>query len=524
MDDATNSAPWQEEATTGAPAEPPLRTFLDGQSREALIDILVELAGMVPEVGRALAARQALAGGQIGDLYREIRALLAGATAEPRWGEHWDSVSPAADFREVRERLALLLHQGHADTVVELGDELLTAGIEQIGLYEGEGDGILAATTCLTVVFEALAQSTLPPAEQLYRAIALQLRDEYDLCIGSSVFWSHTFPVEAWGDLADRLVAELRSLPGSPGVQDFARSYRRERLSGWAIRALQEAGREAEVFALAEAEAEQNGTYVRLVHLLIDAGRVADAERWIGRGIAALAASAPGLAVQLREIQRDIWERAGDWARVAALRADEFFQQPTMRAFEALRAAAGRATVWGAVRPAALHSLEPGEGPVPVPRDIAGQVIPPWPLPASGLPPAGRSWALSFPALALLIAIAADERRPADVLHWYDSRRNVPATQRAVDDSLVADAVAEEFPERAITIWRALAEEQIAQTKPAAYLVAGDYLRKLRAAYARRDRLAEWRDYVATLRQDNRRKRRLVEVLDLLAAERIDAR
>ena len=46
----------------------------------------------------------------------------------------------------------------------------------------------------------------------------------------------------------------------------------------------------------------------------------------------------------------------------------------------------------------------------------------------------------------------------------------------------------------------------------------------LNGAYARLDRLAEWRNYVATLRQANLRKRRLVEVLDLLVAEKAHPR
>ncbi len=501
---------------TGAATPTALRTFLAAQAPTTLIDLVVELADQFPEIGRALAARHALASGRVDGLVGEVRALIAEATATPQWDDRWDDRGATPDYREVQERLALLLHQGYADAVVALGEELLTAGSEQSEQTDDEGESGMELVSCLTIVFDALGQSTFPPAEQLHRAVMLHLRDEYDLCSGSDVFWNRPFPADAWSDLADTLLAELPAQPGSPGKVDFARAYRREQRSDWAIRALQHADRQTDVFALAEREAEQNGSYVRLVRLLVEAGRTPEAEQWIARGIVALAAAAPGLVVQLRTIQREIWERAGNWPLVAAWHADHFFQQPGLLTFNALHAAAEQADVWTAVRSAALHYLETGELPTHTARIVGDQIIPPWPLPATDLPEPLPRWVPPFPALALLIVIAAEERRPDEVLRWYDRRSSVPVVQCAVDEGLVADAVAEDYPERAIPLWQALAEAAIAQTKPAAYLVAGDYLLKLRRAYVRLDRLAEWQGYVARLRQTNLRKRRLVEVLDRL--------
>ncbi len=88
-----------------------------------------------------------------------------------------------------------------------------------------------------------------------------------------------------------------------------------------------------------------------------------------------------------------------------------------------------------------------------------------------------------------------------------------------IGESLVADAVADAYPERAIAIWKQLAEAQIAQTQPKAYGGAVGYLRKLGDLLARQGRADEWQRYIAELRQANARKRRLVEMLDNLSRQ-----
>ncbi len=150
--------------------------------------------------------------------------------------------------------------------------------------------------------------------------------------------------------MADALAGRLRDQPATGDRADFSRAYARERLSNWVITALQRAGREAEVIALAEREAELNGDYGRLVKLLINAGRLVEAEQWIVRGIAALGQTQLGTIRELRDTLRNLREQAGDWPGVAAMRAADFFEHPSMTGLRQLRVAAERAGVWAAVR------------------------------------------------------------------------------------------------------------------------------------------------------------------------------
>lgn len=150
-------------------------------------------------------------------------------------------------------------------------------------------------------------------------------------------------------------------------------------------------------------------------------------------------------------------------------------------------------------------------------RSVGGAVIPPWPLPETGIAPAERRHPLQFPQLGLLIELAISEGRPDEVLRWYD--RCEQARYAAINADIVADAVVKAYPERAAAIWQGLAEARIAQTSPAAYEEAALFLLKLRRVWVAQGKAAEWRGLVEQLRATNKRKRRLVETLDALLRE-----
>jgi uncharacterized Zn finger protein len=123
----------------------------------------------------------------------------------------------------------------------------------------------------------------------------------------------------------------------------------------------------------------------------------------------------------------------------------------------------------------------------------------------------------------VLIEIAIAEKRPDEVLRWYDRRK---PRSRGWDwgwstEDRIAEAVAAKYPERAVAIWKQLAEAQVALTKPNAYDIAAGYLRKVGRVLKQQGKGQDWQSYLAALRQANERKRRFVDVLDILAGRRI---
>jgi len=122
-----------------------------------------------------------------------------------------------------------------------------------------------------------------------------------------------------------------------------------------------------------------------------------------------------------------------------------------------------------------------------------------------------------------LIEVAIAEKRTEDVIRWYDRRsadRTAWGWSASLDDK-VARAVAETQPERAVAIWKQMAEDSIAQANKNAYQTASAYLRQVHRLLKQMGKEKEWQAYVAELRQANARKRRFLEVLDNLSGKRI---
>jgi len=88
-------------------------------------------------------------------------------------------------------------------------------------------------------------------------------------------------------------------------------------------------------------------------------------------------------------------------------------------------------------------------------------------------------------------------------------------------DVRVAQAVVNEYPDRAIAIWKKLAENLIAQTKPKAYVEAATYLRKVSQTLKKLNKEKDWQTYLNELKQKNIRKIRFIETLDSLDGKRI---
>jgi uncharacterized Zn finger protein len=124
----------------------------------------------------------------------------------------------------------------------------------------------------------------------------------------------------------------------------------------------------------------------------------------------------------------------------------------------------------------------------------------------------------------VLIDIAIEEKRPDDVLKWYDhsrSKKQIFWRGDGYQEDKIAGAVVDLYPDRAIAIWKNLAEKQIALTQPKAYETAAVYLRKVHNFLKKLERENEWKDYLLNLRLANARKTKLIEILSRLEGRRI---
>ena len=492
-----------------------LKGFLEGQTKEQLITLLKDLSERYPSVRKDLQDRQNLSKGSVKRVVGAARKEIHELSSRPGWRNHWNNEGYVPDYSRVKNRLESLLANGHADEVVALGKELLEAGIRQVEMSDDEGETGNEISSCLDIVFQALPQSTLSPVEQMLWVIDAELEDEYELCYGAESFWKKKQKASDWNIVADRLLERLNKFQPVKGEDSFSRSYHRDNLTNWIIRAFENSGRHEEIISLCEREAVTTGSYTRLVDVLRKAKRLEEAEQWIHKGIKATQKQWPGIAKQLKDTLREMREREGNWLKVAAFRTEDFLQSPSLHTFQDMKKAAEKAKAWPEVWAAALLYLETGKLP---------QSDPTWPLPETGVKEDREPRKSEFPMIDVLIDIAIEEKRPDEVLRWYDQRKSKKQIFWGWDgyqEDQVADAVADHYPDRAVAIWKNVAEKQVALTKPKAYEAAAVYLRKVHSLLKKLKREEEWENYLLNLRQANARKTKLIEILSRLEGRRI---
>ncbi|MEW6376082.1 MAG: SWIM zinc finger family protein [Thermodesulfobacteriota bacterium] len=470
-----------------------LKDFLEEQSKEQLIALLKDLSERYPNIREDLQDQLNLAKGSIKRLVAAVRKEIHELSSEPGWMNHWNHEGHISDYSHVKDRLKSLLAKGHADEVVTLGKELLEAGIRQVEMSHDEGETGMEISSCLDIVFQALPKSSLSPIEQILWVIDAELKDDYELCYGSESFWKKKQKVSDWSVVADKLMERLNEFKLAKGGDSFSRNYRRDRLTNWIIHALENSGRCGEIIPLCEQEAVITGSYTRLVDVLRKAKRLEEAEQWIHKGIKATQKQLPGIAKQLKDALREMREKEGNWLQVAAFRAEEFLQIPSLHGYKEMKKASEKAEVWPAVRAASLLYLESGKYP---------WADPSWPLPETSVKEASEVRKSEFPITDVLIDIAIVERRPDDVLRWYDYHRSRKRSLWAWDsyqEDEVAKAVVDRYPDRAIDIWKNVAEKQIALTKPKGYEAAAVYLRKVHSLLKKLKREEEWKSYLLSV-------------------------
>ncbi|MGB6009713.1 MAG: hypothetical protein WBI57_00410, partial [Desulfobacterales bacterium] len=468
--------------------------FLKSKTKAQLIDLIHELAGQYPEMARDLSDRKQLISGNTKTLVARLRREIRDIGDEPGWQNYWQNEGFTPDYSGIRKKLETLLKTGHADEVLTLGRELVTTGTRQVEESHDEGETAMEIADCMPVIVGALDRSSLDAAEKLIWALDAVLEDQFEVCEAFAEYLHRQHPKSAWQTLADRLVARLKGLKGTKGADDFSRNYKRDRLSDWTIHALEEAGRKDDIIPLCIAEAKRTGSYGRLVKRLVQERRYEDAERWIKEGIRATKEKWPGIAADLRDKLREIRTLEKNWPAVAAMQAEEFVRRPSRQDFTDCRKASGRVKAWPKVRKHLLRFLEKGE----LPWKQKG-----WLLPESGLDQPDANQRNRFPLVDDLIDIAILEKKPDQVLRWYDQRPKGRFGWHGVDEDAIATAVQAHAPDRAVAIWKNKAERLIAQVKPSAYQDAAKYLRKAAKVMGLEKKPAEWESYLKELREQH---------------------
>lgn len=507
----------------GTSSEPPgknpaLIAILEKKSKEELVTLLLDFSGRHPEVKRKIQEDDQLRRGKIDKLAMALRKEIKAVTREEAWYNHWNGEGNRPDYSHIKEQLAALLKQGHADVVVELGRELWEGGNEQVEQSHDEGDTACDIGECMEIVFQAVKASTLSRPAQLLWMIDILLADQFSICDSCGrVIRSRTYGKEDWTEVADNLLKRLDSM-AVPRSDDYSGRFSRKGVMNWLIDAFERSGQRKKIISLLEREADATQSYERLADTFLHGGNPEKAREWCIKGYQKTVSTAPGIASVLQKKLRELARQEKKFDLAAAYLAQDFFSYPSKVSYSELRKAAEKIDCWPAVRAAALAFLESGQRPDIAARKGAGT---PWPLPTPEVSATSdKRLRRDYPDLDALIEIAILEKRLDDVVTLYQEQQKKLRWGTGKGEE-VAAAVAATHPDIALAIWKQLAEGQIKLVKPRAYEEAAVYLRKMRKVYQQTKRLEQWQMLIRKLRTVHKAKRRLLEVLDSLEDKRI---
>jgi len=515
-----------------------IKVHVEQKGRKDLVDLVWSLIERFPQIRQELQERITLSEGDVDRLVAAARRELRAVTAELGWRNHWNSEGHTPDYHRLKRRLERLTELGHSDRVVELGRELISRGMEQVGQSDDEGETAMGLADCLTIVFDALAKSSLSAPDKILYAVDACLQDDYDV-VGDAAgkILDANWGSADWSVVATRLERRLQKTPRGKGRDDFFQKYQRDRLSEFLLDALERAGRGDELLTVYEAEARTTGSYRRLVDYLIGKRRYADAERWACEGIEKTHQEYLGTAAGLAKSLCDLAHRKKQWDVVAAHAACTFFNHPSSQSFRELEAAAKKAKCYEPVRAAALQFLESGVAPIRVaPNGKKGHKVtidPAWPLPLPAyLAPLmleRKAKRTPHPHYDVLLDMAIKDKRPDDVLRWYEAETAPTKQTRSgphflgdcYESDRVAKAVTAKYPQRALEIYRRKLDVHLRQANKSAYETCAACLRKMRPIFKTLDQEDHWNELLADIRHNYRNRPRFMEILDRLEGRTI---
>ena len=493
-----------------------VKPILQKKKKAELLAMLVDFARRFPEVRRDILETDQLQSGDIKKLICSLAAEIDEVTQEDAYYDHWRDEGSLPDYDHIRQQLSALLTKGHADEVVKLGQQLWQQGCDQVGQSHDEGETAEEVAACMTIVFEAVIDSSMSHVDQLLWFIDIFLEDEYSLSDdGLEYIEAETYSKDHWQKVALVLQNRLAKTAKPKGGDDYSGKYRRERIMNWLIRAFERSGQGKLVLPLLEKEAHVVQCYGRLVDLLLEDGQVAKAREWCVKGYERTRKSATGIASRLQDKLRELARQEQKPQLVAAYRAQDFFQRSGLENYLDLQKVTNEVGCWPEVRVAIMSYLNKGSRP-----DLAGKKKG-WPLPAPEVvPERSGGYRPDFPIYGVLIDIAIHEKRLDDVVDLYQQQKSGNRWHNQKDHE-VAKAVAASHPDVALVIWHKLALSQIGQVKPSAYEVAATYLGKMHQVYTQTKQLAKWQALITTIRSEHKRKIRLLGVLDSLEGKRL---
>ena len=474
---------------------------LKGMTKAQLIKWIMPEVVTHPSLLDSLPLTSPLSGDTLKKAIARTRQQIRKTTDERGWQNHWNGEGYTPDYSGIQRQLNKLLDGGHSDTVLELGEELLSLGTTQVEESDDDGETAYQLSDSLAVVLEAMRKSDRLPAERMIWYWDKLLADDYALFdqLEPPIKYTDMNKLD-WSQVAEEFTQRLASYPKQGNENGWSSaSYHRGHLLEYTLEALLHSGQDNRALELMIEELPYSHNYLDLVKYLVKIKSYDQAQYWAKEGFRCTIEKLPGIAWDLVEQLLGIARQRKDWPGAAALNVETFLYRTSTENYKLTKTACKKAKCWTAAEPKLMQYLETGKSPISARK---------WPLPATELKYPKSPYS-EFPAYDDLIDIALYEKRNDEALKWF---------QQAPDKSFHADAIAwavqKKHPDVSLEIWQNKIEMLIAKVKPAAYRDAMPYLKKMKKLKQSIKQNDSYQRYVLQLRSQHKAKKRLMQELD----------
>ena len=176
--------------------------------KPGLVACLTELAESIPEVWLHLESRLKLEPRAIGDVVERARSAIARATDFDDRQTNCNFDYDSAAYEQVERCFRQIVKMGDLETAMELAESLLSEGSHQVEMSD---EGLMwdEIESCLDIVFNAVARSSMPPEKLLAWAARLEVIDRVGLYSQPQLLWKKSYPAAVWSRVADELIESL---------------------------------------------------------------------------------------------------------------------------------------------------------------------------------------------------------------------------------------------------------------------------------------------------------------------------
>ncbi|HET6547557.1 MAG TPA: hypothetical protein VFG79_03800 [Solirubrobacter sp.] len=439
-------------AGDAGPSGDELRAYVSSRTHAELVEIVLGAFGRYGVLRDSLRLEMAAAARDGQEALAVAIDEVAFVAYELRWDQVWEYAERLDGVLDALERR---LAAGHAPEAVALAERFATAVASHLEHVDDSSGAVTATIARAQELHLAACHQAAPDPVALAERL-FELETSADLF--EDALETHA---DVLGEAGRVRYAELADAAWAAGPPSWRLTRIMERLA---------AGDVDRLVAIKARMVQHGWDYLELATLLRDAGRLEGAIGWAEHGVVATPDA------RLREFLADCLREVGRPEAALAQRAAQFREQPTLAAYQALRADAEPLGAWPHERAAAMAVLE---------------------QPPPGIWPRDRS---------VLVAI----------LLWEDDAAR--AWEQAHAGGCSRDlwrALARARPDDAIAVYRRLLSAAIDLRNDSGYDGAIELLAELHFLLAPLGRQDEHAALVTELREVHRRKTNLIKRLDV---------